>query len=378
MLQVARFFVLTVAAGAVTIEARAQTPARSPAPAPAVSATVAPAASPAPSPTATPTTDAIIDTMGSADLQQALQLLKSNYINAEALNETELDRAMLHGIMERLGPGAMIFADRAPQPNETTAPFFGEVLEGHIAYLRCGALTPANLQALDANLQGLRAKKPDAAVIDLRASSATNDFATAAEFAKRFMPKGKPLFSLRKANAKQERVFTADRDPAYDGLMIVLADGETSGPAEAIAGLLRIHRKALVIGQPTAGQAVEYSDLPLNGGRILRVAVAEALLPEARPLFPAGVKPDLPVEMPLPDKRAIFQQSAEKGMSPFIFEAERPHLNEAALLAGRNPEIDAMEAAQRRRTAGEKALPRDPVLQRAVDVVTSLAIYQQR
>jgi hypothetical protein len=82
--------------------------------------------------------------------------------------------------------------------------------------------------------------------------------------------------------------------------------------------------------------------------------------------------------MPLADKRAIFQQSAEKGMSPFIFEAERPHLNEAALLAGRNPEIDAMEAAQRRRATGEKPLPRDPVLQRAIDVVTSLAIYQQR
>ena len=133
-----------------------------------------------------------------------------------------------------------------------------------------------------------------------------------------------------------------------------------------------------MIGQPTAGQAVEYSDLALNGGRILRVAVAEALLPEGRSLFPGGVKPDLPVEMPLADKRVVFQQSLEKGMSPFIFEAERPHLNEAALLAGRNPEIEAMEAAQRRRASGEKPLARDLVLQRAIDVVTSLAIYQQR
>jgi hypothetical protein len=48
------------------------------------------------------------------------------------------------------------------------------------------------------------------------------------------------------------------------------------------------------------------------------------------------------------------------------------------LLAGKNPEIEAMEAAQRRIRAGEKAAIRDPVLQRAVDVVTSLSIYQQR
>ena len=374
MLRPVRSLLLALFALGCSGELVAQTPARPASPAPAATASATPAVSPSP----TPSTDALIDAMGSADLQQAIQLLKTNYVNPEALSETELDRAMLHGVMERLGPGAMIFAERAPQSNESTNPFFGEVLEGHIAYLRLGALTPPNLQALDANLQAARAKKVDAAVIDLRASPATNDFAVAAEFAKRFTPKGKPLFSLRKANAKQERAFSADRDPAYDGVMIVLADGETSGPAEAIAGLLRLHKKALVIGQPTAGQAVEYSDLALNGGRILRVAVAEALLPEGRSLFPGGVKPDLPVEMPLADKRVVFQQSLEKGMSPFIFEAERPHLNEAALLAGRNPEIEAMEAAQRRRASGEKPLARDLVLQRAIDVVTSLAIYQQR
>ncbi|MFN2507179.1 MAG: S41 family peptidase, partial [Chthoniobacterales bacterium] len=207
---------------------------------------------------------------------------------------------------------------------------------------------------------------------------ATNDFALAAQFAKRFCPKGKLLFTLRKPTAKQERPFTSERDPAFVGLMLVLADGDTSGPAEAIAGVLRLYNKALIIGQPTAGRAVEYSELPLNGGRLLRVAVAEAVLPEGRPLFPDGLKPDLPVEMSAADKRVVFSQSLEKGMSPFVFENERPHLNEAALLAGRNPEIDAMEAAQRRARSTDKSLPRDPVLQRAVDVVTSLSIYQRR
>ncbi|MDQ6860510.1 MAG: S41 family peptidase [Verrucomicrobiota bacterium] len=319
----------------------------------------------------------MIDSMPTADLQQAVQLLKSNYINPEAVNETELARATLYGLLERIGPGVTLFAERAPQPNESTNPFFGEVIEGHIGYLRLGALTPPNLQALDASLQNMRAKKIDAAVIDLRASPATNDFTIAGEFAKRFVGKGKPLFTLRRASAKQERVFTNDRDPAYDQLMIVLADGETSGPAEVIAGLLRLQNKALVIGQPTPGQAVEFSDLPLNGGRTLRVAVAEAVLPDGHSIFPSGVKPDLPVEMPLPDKRIVFQQSAEKGMGPFIFEAERPHLNEAALLSGRNPELEAAEAAQRRKGSAEKPAARDPVLQRAVDVITSLAIFQQ-
>lgn len=347
-------------------------------PAASVPASPTPTATPPPAPPAPPSAESLINSMSAADLQQAIQLLKSSYINPEALNEIELDRAMLAGVLARLGRGVMLLPERAPEATESTSPFYGEILNGHIAYLRLGALKPANLQALDANLQTFTGKKVDAAVIDLRASPATNDFALAAEFAKRFCPKGKLLWTLRKSAVKQERPFTSDRDPAYQGLTIVLADGDTSGPAEAIAGALRLYNKALVIGQPTAGRAVEFSDLPLNGGRMLRAAVAEAVLPEGRALFPGGVKPDLPVDMPAADKRLVFQQSLDKGMHQFVFDVERPHLNEAALLAGRNPELEALEAAQRRGRAAEKPQTRDPVLQRAVDMVTSLAIYQQR
>ena len=92
------------------------------------------------------------------------------------------------------------------------------------------------------------------------------------------------------------------------------------------------------------------ADLPLPSGKILRVAVGEVMLPEARPLYPTGLTPDLPVEMPEKDKREIFQASLTKGMSGFVFEAERPHLNEAALLAGTNPELETAQPAQRRST----------------------------
>ncbi len=355
---------------ALCVVAEAQTPAR-----PSASPSASPTATPAPSPT--PSSEALINLMSSSDLQQVIQLLKSNYLNPDALNETEVDRALLMGLRARLGPGFMILPANTAE-SETNNPFFSDVIENHIGYLRVGALTPANLKSMDTALQDFGTKKVDAVVLDLRASSGANDFALAAEFAKRFVGKGKPLFALRRTVSKQERSFSADVEPTYRGLMIILADGDTSGAAEALGGILRVHNKALIIGQSTAGQAMEYADLPLNGGKVLRVAVAEAILPEGRSLFPTGLKPDLPVEMPAADKRLVFQQSSEKGMSPFIFESERPHLNEAALLAGRNPEVDASDAAQRRVRAGDKPGARDPVLQRAVDVITSLSIYQQR
>ena len=65
-------------------------------------------------------------------------------------------------------------------------------------------------------------------------------------------------------------------------------------------------------------------------------------------------------------------------MEPFVFEPDRPHLNEAALLAGTNPEIEAAQTAQQRRArGGEKPPLHDPVMQRAVDVITSIGVYEK-
>src|SRR5207237_1551340 len=168
-------------------------------------------------------------------------------------------------------------------------------------------------QVLDKSLSGFAVKKVNALILDLRASEATGDLAQAAEFAKRFCPRGKAIFTLRKPAGRQDRVFNSDRDPAFRGLIMVLADGDTAGGAEAVAAALRVYDKALLAGQPSAGRTAEYSDLALPGGKILRVAVAEMVSPEGHSLFPDGIKPDLPVEMSIADKLQIFQLSGEKG-----------------------------------------------------------------
>ena len=135
--------------------------------------------------------------------------------------------------MVRLGHGLMVLPDKSNSVQEPVAPFYGEIFESHIGYLRLGWLTSANLQAVDKKLAEFAGKKVDALIIDLR-SSAANDFAVSADFAKRFSPKGKTLFTLHKAG-KPDRVFNSDRDSAYAGLL--LADGDTAGGAEVASAL---------------------------------------------------------------------------------------------------------------------------------------------
>jgi len=370
----ARFFLATFLIAVLVVKLAAQSPAPS---SPAQTGAKSPAQA-APSPSATPTTEELVDSLGPADLQALVTLLKANFTNQDAVTDTELSRATVAGLLVRLPRGITLMAGKEGVPSSTPSTFYSELIGGRTGYVRLGTLNNVNLQALDKALNGFATKKVNDLIVDLRASSTTTDFTLAAEFAKRFSPKGKPIFTLRKPTGRQDRVFNSDREPTFRGLVMVLADSDTSGAAEAIAAALRFYNKALVIGQATAGRAAEYSDLPLPSGKSLRVAVAEIVSPEGRSLFPEGLKPDLPVEMSLSEKRQIFQASSEKGIGPFIYEIGRPHMSEAALLAGTNPELEAAEAAQQRRgRPAEKPPPHDPVLQRALDVVTSLEVYQK-
>ncbi len=372
-----RFFLAAVIVSVFSSNLAAQSPTSAAPAGKAQQPQAKPPALPTPSPSATPTVKELVDALGPADLQAFITLLKGNFTDPDAITETELNRATVEGLLVRMPRGITLLAGKESVPAAPSA-FYSEVIAGRIGYVRLGALNNANLQALDKALSGFAGKKVNDLIVDLRATPATSDLPLAAEFAKRFCPKGKPIFTLRKPAGREDRVFSSDREPVFRGLIMVLADGDTTGAAEAIAAALRFYNKALVIGQPTAGRAAEYADLALPDGKIVRVAVAEMISPDGGSLFPEGLKPDLPVEMSLAEKRQIFQSSREKGMGSFIYDTGRPHMSEAALLAGTNPELEAAEAAQQRRgRAPEKPAPHDPALQRALDVVTSLEVYQK-
>src|SRR5438105_1143684 len=140
-----------------------------------------------------------------------------------------MQRALLAGLLSRLSRSVVLLP--ANKQSAATAPApHNEIMEGHIGYLRPGALTKSELQALDLALRNFATKKIDALILDLRGCSETNDYVAAAEFAKRFVPNGKLLFTLRGRAGKQERVFTSNQEPAYNGFVVLLLDGETAGP----------------------------------------------------------------------------------------------------------------------------------------------------
>ena len=318
-----------------------------------------------------------VDALSDADLKDFFRVLRENYIKPDALSEAELSRATIQGMIERLAPGASLRPAQGEGAGEVS-PFKSEILDGRAGYLRVGSLNAENLAALDAALADIAAKKVGAVILDLRATPAGSEFAQAAEVCKRFCPKGKVLFTVKKPTVREEQVLTSKEEPKFTKLLVALVDSDTAGAAEIIAAVLRTHAKAMVIGQRTRGEAVEFSDIALPSGKLLRVAVAEAALPDATPVFPGGVKPDLAVEVSPETTAGVLQQGLESGVAPLVQETERQKMNEAALVARRNPELDALQAAQAGKGEKPKAPLRDVVLQRALDFITTIGLYEKK
>ena len=318
-----------------------------------------------------------VNSLSDDDLREFLRLLRENYIKPDTLTDAEISRATIQGIIERLGPGASLRP--APESGASAAsPCKSEILDAGAGYLRVGSLNAENLAALDTALLDFAAKKIGAVILDLRATPAGSEFTQAAEICKRFCPKGKVLFTVKKPTVRDEQILTSKEDPKFTRLLVTLVDGDTAGAAEIIAAVLRTYAKALVIGQRTRGESVEFAEVPLPSGKLLRVAVAEAALPDKAPVFPGGVKPDITVDVPQETTANVLKQGLEGGVAALVEETERQKMNEAALVARRNPELDAAQAAQARKGERPKAPVRDVVLQRALDFITTIALYEKK
>src|SRR5205823_13942684 len=96
--------------------------------------------SPTPKPVASVGAKTTVDSLAPAEIDETIRVLKSNFVDPNALKDQEINRATLEGLLTRLHGGAMLVASKTMTP-ESPAPFYSEVLGNHIGYIRIGSLT---------------------------------------------------------------------------------------------------------------------------------------------------------------------------------------------------------------------------------------------
>jgi len=313
-----------------------------------------------------------VDALSPADVSKAMDALKKTY--ASPISATELERDTLQGALDRMAPQVALLSGTDAAP--AGCPFYSEDFNG-TGYLRPGLLNAEAAARTAGVLKDWSGKSVAAVVLDLRGTPPGSDFDAALALEQEFSPKGAPLFTLSQTSsgAVTGAPPASGQPGLFTGILVVLVDESTAEAAEAVAASLQAGEKAMIVGATTAGRGFEYEDVPLNGA-VLRMAVAEVVLPNGAKLGAAGLKPDIAVAAgPVPESR-LMESITASGVDSVIEEHDRPHLNEAALVSGSNPDVDELEAEQ----AGRLSVPPmiDRQLQQALDVVTSISIYQAK
>jgi len=114
-----------------------------------------------------------------------------------------------------------------------------------------------------------------------------------------FVPSGTMLI-LNGRNWAEARAAADDGLTSEHQKLIVLVDSSTSSGGEMVAGALRFSDRAILLGEPTSGNALvqalyQYKDPETNELSGLSLSIAEALLPGEHVFEGVGIAPDLEV-----------------------------------------------------------------------------------
>ncbi len=317
----------------------------------------------------------VVDQLSPAEVKKTWEKLNALIAKSGGIDPNELERARLQGVLQKLGKNVRLVARPGVDHVQAGVDFKSEMLPRLVLYARLGDLSADNVSQLGDTLR--KQSKARAVILDLRDTRGEDVYDSAAGLIALFTGGGKTAFTLVNSGGEAPKAFAGQGDAVFSGILLVLVNGDSNGPAEVTAAALRQQARALIVGAKTKGEALDFSTILTNDRVNLEVAVGRVVLPGLPQAFlENGVQPDLVVPTRPDDEREILRRSGKEGITPFIFEIERPHMNEASLVAGRNPELDNYQDQKTHKTESEPAPLIDRTLQRALDAATALLVLQ--
>src|SRR5690606_11031692 len=122
-----------------------------------------------------------------------------DYIHHEKLNDLEVNRAAMQGLLNRLDFGAMLLTEKSRAERNSPFDFHQAKINREIAYLRFGRYGEDELAKFDAAISEFNASKGLAhLILDLRSPQPQAEFSIAAQILSRFRGPNELLFKIRR------------------------------------------------------------------------------------------------------------------------------------------------------------------------------------
>ena len=206
-----------------------------------------------------------------------------------------------------------------------------------IGYVRISEFQDNTLRDLQKSLSNLEKKKiSDGLILDLR-NNPGGLLDVAVDVAGQFLPSNSLIVSTKGRVESQSQEFRSKSDhPGLGFPIVVLVNGGSASASEIVAGALRDHGRAILMGTKTFGKGSVQTVIPLRDGSAVRLTTSIYYTPSGQAIHGRGLEPDVEVA-PVPATTSSAQEE----------EAEAPPVT------------------------------KDPMVLRAVDLLRGLKVYKK-
>ena len=175
-------------------------------------------------------------------------------------------------------------------------PVEGEVLENNIGYIEFSSFDDGTAEEFKMKFKELQGKGIKSLIIDLR-NNGGGIVDEALEIANYILDKDSViLYEVDKNN--NETVEKTTDEPIINMPIVILTNENTASSSEILAGALKDHKKATIVGEKTYGKGVIQRLLTLPDGSGLKITSEKYLTPNRTEINKVGIEPDEKVELP--------------------------------------------------------------------------------
>ncbi|ANB36029.1 S41 family peptidase [Rhodovulum sulfidophilum] len=181
------------------------------------------------------------------------------------------------------------------------------------------------------------------------------------------------IVSTRGREPQDSDRYNATKGDLTGGLpMVVLINGGSASASEIVAGALKDHRRAIVVGTRSFGKGSVQTVMPMKGEGAMRLTTARYYTPSGRSIQALGVSPDIVVEQPRRDRTAA-EETEDQPSSALHMRSEadlRGALDNDSMT---EDERKQAEEEQAKAEAAAKLREEDYQLAYAVDILKGLS-----
>ncbi|MEW6675471.1 MAG: S41 family peptidase [Nitrospirota bacterium] len=171
-----------------------------------------------------------------------------------------------------------------------------KVLEDGIGYVKISQFQEQTATDLSTAMDKLMQEKINALVLDLR-NNPGGLLNSAVDVTSQFLPPGKLVVYTKGKTGERTEYHTEGVKPSYIIPMIVLINQGSASASEIVAGALKDHSRAVILGTQTFGKGSVQTVIPLTDGSGIRLTTARYYTPNGRSIQTTGITPDITVKL---------------------------------------------------------------------------------